>query len=327
LFVWRPTRRTSGKKGTVMVLRSKVPFMGTRCNTAVSWLVWGRDAPFCGGWTAPLCCEGTSGAGACSALMAEAAEAAGPAEATGCERAVEMPETGSVLVAGHRLFGALVLRAAQACSLPFAGAAPFGGADDDAADTVELVEACDDSDEDELVRWALFRGKLSALHACLSCLFMSKWTGGATAVIWRRRGRGQGPFLEWNLAARWQRVGPRRQRRSAARSCAHTMRNSAGSGKCSGWRAWKPCVVSCAIFVGAPCSVGTAGAADTQVQRQGRGGQGALSRWRPWVQRWMGCRVDSPRIAMRRCSMCWAPCPTAATLLAQMHRRRDIGEE
>ena len=37
-------------------------------------------------------------------------------------------------------------------------------------------------------------------------------------------------------------------------------------------------VVSCA-FVGAPCSVGTAGAADTQAQQQGRG-RDALWRWR-----------------------------------------------
>jgi hypothetical protein len=111
------------------------------------------------------------GAGACSALIADAADALGPADAMGWGRAVVIPAMGSVLVAGHNPLGAFVLRAAQAGSVPFDGVTPFDC--EEAAETVELVEACDDSDEEELVRCALFRGMNmapplgvpSALHA------------------------------------------------------------------------------------------------------------------------------------------------------------------
>jgi uncharacterized protein YegL len=67
--------------------------------------------------------------------------------------------------------GAFVFRAAQAGSLPFAGATPFGCDVVEAADAVELVEACDDSEDEEFWRWALFLmnmgpplGAPSALH-------------------------------------------------------------------------------------------------------------------------------------------------------------------
>lgn len=92
------------------------------------------------------------GAGACSALMADAADDPGPVDATGCGRAVVIPDMGSVLVAGHSPFGAFVLRAAHAASLPlpFAGAPPFGC--DEAVDIVEVLEACDDSDDEEFCR-------------------------------------------------------------------------------------------------------------------------------------------------------------------------------
>jgi hypothetical protein len=69
---------------------------------------------------------------------------------------------GSVLVAGHSPLGALVLRAA--------GATPFGC--EEAADMVEVVDACDDSDELEFDRWALLRGIKAplgvppSLHGC-----------------------------------------------------------------------------------------------------------------------------------------------------------------
>jgi hypothetical protein len=121
------------------------------------------------------------GAGACSALMAEAADEPGTADAMGCGRAVEIPAMGSVLVAGHNPLGAFVLRAAHAGSVPgpvpVPEAVPFAGATpldcEDAADMVELVDACDDSDELELLRWALLRGMKaplgvppSALHGC-----------------------------------------------------------------------------------------------------------------------------------------------------------------
>ena len=97
LLVWRPMRRTSGKNGTVMVLRSNVPFMGIRCRMAV---LSARCTQFCCDCRTPFCCEGTIAEGACSALMAEAADAPGPAVAICCGRAIESPATGSVLVAG-----------------------------------------------------------------------------------------------------------------------------------------------------------------------------------------------------------------------------------
>lgn len=53
---------------------------------------------------------------------------------------------------------------------------------------MDVDEACDDSEDDEFVRWALFRGMYmapfappSALHACR--LMFWNCTGGATAVI------------------------------------------------------------------------------------------------------------------------------------------------
>ena len=113
------------------------------------------------------------GAGACSALMADAADEPGPADATGWGRAVDIPAMGSVLVAGHSPLGAFVLRAAHAGSVavPLAGATPFDC--EEAADMVEVVDACDDSDELEFVRWALLRGinaplvvPPSSLHGC-----------------------------------------------------------------------------------------------------------------------------------------------------------------
>jgi hypothetical protein len=102
--------------------------------------------------------------------MADAAEELGPAEATGWGRAVEIPAIGSVLVAGHNPLGAFVFRAAHAASLPFAGATPFGWEETEAAEMVELVEACDESDELELVRCALLRGIKPPLGAPPSAL-------------------------------------------------------------------------------------------------------------------------------------------------------------
>lgn len=111
--------------------------------------------------------------GACRALMADAAEEPEPVDAMGCGRAVEIPDTGSVLVAGHSPFGAFALRAAHAeASLLFEGATPL--ACDDDAERVDVLDAWEDSEDDELVRWALFRGMNmappfgtpSALHAC-----------------------------------------------------------------------------------------------------------------------------------------------------------------
>jgi len=89
--------------------------------------------------------------GVCKAFIAEVADGPGPAEAMGCGRVVVIPAMGSVLVAGHSPFGGFVLRAAHAdASGPFEGAAPF--ACDEGADMVEVDDACDDKDDDELVR-------------------------------------------------------------------------------------------------------------------------------------------------------------------------------
>lgn len=190
--------------------------------------------------------------GACRALIAEAADDPGPAEAMGCGRAVDIPEMGSVLVAGHSPFGALVLRVAQAeVSVPLEGATPL--ACDEEADMVEVVDACDDRDEDELVRWALLRGMNmappplgtpSALHACR--LMFWKFTGGATAVIGDEggaEGRGvdsgslslfPGEPSSPCSAARPRRDGAecnqQRQQRAATRSCTHASRPRCGLG-------------------------------------------------------------------------------------------------
>lgn len=123
----------------------------------LSWAC-GRGAPFCCACAVPLCCEGTIGAGACSAVMAEAAEGPGPADAMDWGRAVDMPEMGSVLDAGHSPRGAF-FRAHVGASPAGAGVtpfAPFGW--DEVFDTVELADAVDASDEDEFVRWTLLRG-------------------------------------------------------------------------------------------------------------------------------------------------------------------------
>jgi hypothetical protein len=88
--------------------------------------------------------------------MAEAAEGPELADAMGCERAVEMPETGSVLDAGHSPRGAF-FRAHVDPSPCGDGTTPFA-CDDDDADTVELDDAAEDSEEDEFARWTLLRG-------------------------------------------------------------------------------------------------------------------------------------------------------------------------
>lgn len=124
--------------------------------------------------------------------MAEAAEGPEPADAMDCGRAVDMPETGSVFDAGHSPLGAF-FRAAHVDPSP-AGAGPTPFACEETVDIVEVADACEERDEDELERWALLRGMnilkssvliggapfgtpLEPLH-----LFW-KFGGGATAVI------------------------------------------------------------------------------------------------------------------------------------------------
>lgn len=206
--------------------------------------------------------------------MADAAEEPGPADAMGCGRAVEIPEMGSVLVAGHSPLGAFGLRAAQAASVPLAGATPLGC--EDAADMVEVVDACDDRLEEEPVRWTLFRGMNmaaplgapSALHACrFSVLWY--WTGGATAVIGNVvgeavAGRVPGhfscstPVCARGLTARRQsdvqECRQQRQERAAAGSYVHASQRDAVVGGC--WdgcgceRARWPVGMSCALTGG-----------------------------------------------------------------------------
>ena len=96
---------------------------------------------------------------------------------------------GSVLVAGHSPLGAF-LRAAQfEPSAAGAGPPPFG-CDEEAADRVDVDEACDESDEDEFERCALFRGMYilksslpGPLGAPTPLLHLFWNTGWATAVI------------------------------------------------------------------------------------------------------------------------------------------------
>ena len=66
------------------------------------------------------------------------------------------------------------MRAAQVLlSVPLGRATPLGCDCWEAAETVDVDEACDDREDDEFDRWALFRGMYmapfappSALHAC-----------------------------------------------------------------------------------------------------------------------------------------------------------------
>jgi hypothetical protein len=96
------------------------------------------------------------GAGECNAVIAEAADVPEPADAIDCGRAFVRPETGSVLDAGHRPRGAF-LRAAHVDASPDEEVAPrlFGC---DAVETVEVEDALELSEEDELERWTLLRG-------------------------------------------------------------------------------------------------------------------------------------------------------------------------
>lgn len=148
-------RSTSGKNGTVMVFRSNVPFMGIRCNIAGLSEVWVRGAPFCVVCEVPLCCEGTIGAGVCRAVMADVADGPGPAEAMDCGRAVDIPDTGSVLDGGHNPRGPF-LRAQAAASPAGAGVAPLVWGV--SAGTMVLAEADDAREDEEFARWRFLRG-------------------------------------------------------------------------------------------------------------------------------------------------------------------------
>ena len=94
-------------------------------------------------------------AGACKAVIAVVAEAPGPADAMDWGRVVVMPEMGSDLAAVHIPRGAF-FRAHVGPSPAGEGITPF--ACDDVLDAVELPDAVDASDDDELLRWTLLRG-------------------------------------------------------------------------------------------------------------------------------------------------------------------------
>jgi hypothetical protein len=102
----------------------------------------------------PLCCEGTIGAGVCSAVMAEVAESPGPADAIDWGRTAVIPETGSVLDAGHSPRGAF-FRAQVGPSPAGEGVTPFvcEGAGD-----IVAADAVDASEEDEFERCTVLRG-------------------------------------------------------------------------------------------------------------------------------------------------------------------------
>lgn len=96
------------------------------------------------------------GAGECRAVIADAAEVPEPADAMDCGRAFVIPETGSVLDAGHSPRGDF-FRAAHVDASPDEDVAPrvLGW---EAAETVEVDEALELRDEDEFERWTLLRG-------------------------------------------------------------------------------------------------------------------------------------------------------------------------
>jgi hypothetical protein len=130
--------------------------MGIRCRIAGTSCVCCLRAPFCAVCAVPLCCEGT-GTGECNAVMAEAADVPELADAIDCGRAVEIPETGSVFDDGQRPRGPFFPRAAHAAaSLVGAGPRPFVW--DDAEDIVDVDDAAEARDEDELARCRLFLG-------------------------------------------------------------------------------------------------------------------------------------------------------------------------
>lgn len=137
------------------------------------------------------------GAGECNAVIADAAEGPELADAMDCGRAVDMPETGSVLDAGHSPRGAF-FRAAHADPSP-AGDGPTPFVCDDEVDMVEFDEAVEARDDEELARWMLLRGMniwrysspviglapfatpLDPFHPWREMFW--KFGGGATAVI------------------------------------------------------------------------------------------------------------------------------------------------
>ena len=96
------------------------------------------------------------GEGECSAVIADAADGPELADAMDCGRAVDMPETGSVLDAGHSPRGPF-FRAAQLDASP-AGAGPTPFVCDEDDDIVGADEAVEASDDEELARWMLLRG-------------------------------------------------------------------------------------------------------------------------------------------------------------------------
>lgn len=175
-----------------------------------------------------------------------------------------MPEMGSVFDAGHSPLGAF-FRAAHVEPSP-AGADPTPFAccgDDDDVEMVELLDACEERDEDELERWALLRGMnilkssvlmggaplgtpLAPVHPCREMFW--KFGGGATAVIDSSVRRRAASTLFWGVAGSavtFPRTHPvflalsaatafttpiyrrRQQQPRAAHSCTHAARGGA----------------------------------------------------------------------------------------------------
>jgi hypothetical protein len=127
--------------------------------------------------------------------MADAAECPG-VEATGCVRAVDKPAVGSALDMGHKYLDVGLFLEPPSPFVAGAEAAEFC----DDAETVDELEANDETDEDEFDRFAVFRGGISILdtssaliewkpleaplpdpHADLE--MFCRFGGGATAVM------------------------------------------------------------------------------------------------------------------------------------------------
>jgi hypothetical protein len=131
--------------------------------------------------------------GGCKAVIAEVVEGA---------EAVETIDCGSVFAGGHIPLGAF-LRPAQVPASAAGGAATPFACCDDAAETVEVEEACDDcddSDEVELDRCEFFRGMNMAVLGMLALLhrWFGKFGGGATAVI-DGDCAGRLPYQRWGM--------------------------------------------------------------------------------------------------------------------------------
>lgn len=111
------------------------------------------------------------GAGECSELIPAVIEL--PCAPTDCDRPVAMAEAGSDLVDGHGFLVGFFLPADAFASTAVECGTSF--CEDDDAVAVEVDEADDATDEDELLRWTPLRGR--NIRDTSSVLMLFKWLG------------------------------------------------------------------------------------------------------------------------------------------------------